>query len=154
MDVQDSPHHQDLSTPTLSGAPFPPPQDPSSGHGFDLSSQKTPTRESFAASLPPSGEKRPHETSPSPDPQSVVTAAGESENPDDPQRATSEHSDSQDVRMTDDDPDLAVGSDDESVTGSGGRPSKKKKGQRFFCTDFPPCNLSFTRSEHLARHIR
>lgn len=33
-------------------------------------------------------------------------------------------------------------------------PSKKKKGQRFFCTDFPPCNLSFTRSEHLARHIR
>ncbi|KAI9738184.1 MAG: hypothetical protein M1834_008682 [Cirrosporium novae-zelandiae] len=35
-----------------------------------------------------------------------------------------------------------------------GRPSKKKKGQRFFCTDFPPCTLSFTRSEHLARHIR
>ncbi|KAI5302133.1 hypothetical protein KEM56_001002 [Ascosphaera pollenicola] len=33
-------------------------------------------------------------------------------------------------------------------------PQKKKKGQRFFCTDFPPCNLSFTRSEHLARHIR
>ena len=33
-------------------------------------------------------------------------------------------------------------------------PSKKKKGQRFYCTDFPPCNLSFTRSEHLARHIR
>ena len=37
---------------------------------------------------------------------------------------------------------------------SNGPPSKKKKGQRFFCTDFPPCNLSFTRSEHLARHIR
>lgn len=35
-----------------------------------------------------------------------------------------------------------------------GPPSKKKKGQRFFCTDFPPCTLSFTRSEHLARHIR
>ncbi|KAE8146447.1 putative C2H2 transcription factor [Aspergillus avenaceus] len=33
-------------------------------------------------------------------------------------------------------------------------PSKKKKGQRFYCTDYPPCNLSFTRSEHLARHIR
>ncbi|CEL07901.1 Putative C2H2 transcription factor [Aspergillus calidoustus] len=33
-------------------------------------------------------------------------------------------------------------------------PSKKKKGQRFYCTEFPPCNLSFTRSEHLARHIR
>ncbi|KAL4884652.1 hypothetical protein BJY04DRAFT_168584 [Aspergillus karnatakaensis] len=33
-------------------------------------------------------------------------------------------------------------------------PNKKKKGQRFYCTEFPPCNLSFTRSEHLARHIR
>ncbi|KAI1939972.1 Up in starvation protein [Ophidiomyces ophidiicola] len=33
-------------------------------------------------------------------------------------------------------------------------PSKKKKGQRFYCRDFPPCSLSFTRSEHLARHIR
>ena len=45
------------------------------------------------------------------------------------------------------------GSDNESVQ-SDTRPSKKKKGQRFFCTDFPPCQLSFTRSEHLARHIR
>jgi hypothetical protein len=33
-------------------------------------------------------------------------------------------------------------------------PSKKKKGQRFYCTEFPTCSLSFTRSEHLARHIR
>jgi C2H2 transcription facotor len=32
--------------------------------------------------------------------------------------------------------------------------SKKKKGQKFFCVEFPPCGLSFTRSEHLARHIR
>jgi hypothetical protein len=46
------------------------------------------------------------------------------------------------------------GSEDESVDGDGQRSSKKKKGQRFFCTDFPPCQLSFTRSEHLARHIR
>lgn len=45
------------------------------------------------------------------------------------------------------------GSDGESIT-SESRPSKKKKGQRFFCTEFPPCQLSFTRSEHLARHIR
>ncbi|TKA23601.1 hypothetical protein B0A50_07435 [Salinomyces thailandicus] len=45
-------------------------------------------------------------------------------------------------------------SDNESVTSDSQRPSKKKKGQRFFCTDFPPCHLSFTRSEHLARHIR
>ncbi|KAJ9215823.1 transcriptional regulator family: C2H2 zinc finger [Paecilomyces variotii] len=46
------------------------------------------------------------------------------------------------------------GSGNESDHGGSGPPSKKKKGQRFFCTDFPPCNLSFTRSEHLARHIR
>lgn len=45
------------------------------------------------------------------------------------------------------------GSDEESVNADGTK-SKKKKSQRFYCTDYPPCNLSFTRSEHLARHIR
>ena len=45
------------------------------------------------------------------------------------------------------------GSDDESINADGTR-SKKKKSQRFYCTDYPPCTLSFTRSEHLARHIR
>ena len=63
----------------------------------------------------------------------------------------------QDVEMGDGDDDNAVdddGSDNDSVTSDSQRPSKKKKGQRFFCTDFPPCQLSFTRSEHLARHIR
>lgn len=62
---------------------------------------------------------------------------------------------SQDVDMDDsDEGDGDGGSDGESIDGETGRPMKKKKGQRFFCTDFPPCNLSFTRSEHLARHIR
>ncbi|KAH1475205.1 hypothetical protein KXX53_005665 [Aspergillus fumigatus] len=46
------------------------------------------------------------------------------------------------------------GSDHDSDAAGNAPPSKKKKGQRFYCTDFPPCNLSFTRSEHLARHIR
>lgn len=57
--------------------------------------------------------------------------------------------------------DVAVDSDNErdgseldTDNGESGPPSKKKKGQRFFCTEFPPCTLSFTRSEHLARHIR
>ncbi|ETN42417.1 uncharacterized protein HMPREF1541_01572 [Cyphellophora europaea CBS 101466] len=45
-------------------------------------------------------------------------------------------------------------SDDEVEQDDGDSSSRKKKGQRFFCTGFPPCNLSFTRSEHLARHIR
>ncbi|KAH0257177.1 hypothetical protein KCU91_g16509, partial [Aureobasidium melanogenum] len=64
-------------------------------------------------------------------------------------------SDSQDIDMDDGDDDghEQAGSDNESD--DDGKPSrKKKKGQRFYCTDFPPCNLSFTRSEHLARHIR
>lgn len=62
-----------------------------------------------------------------------------------------------DVEMGDGDDDEAGeddGSDNDSVTSDSQRPSKKKKGQRFFCTEFPPCTLSFTRSEHLARHIR
>lgn len=47
------------------------------------------------------------------------------------------------------------GSDGEaSLNPDGTRNKKKTKAQRFFCTDYPPCNLSFTRSEHLARHIR
>jgi C2H2 transcription facotor len=45
-------------------------------------------------------------------------------------------------------------SDGEGEEGDGDAASRKKKGQRFFCTGYPPCNLSFTRSEHLARHIR
>ncbi|KAE8444625.1 hypothetical protein EG329_014373 [Mollisiaceae sp. DMI_Dod_QoI] len=62
--------------------------------------------------------------------------------------------DSDDVEMGDSDGE--DGSDDDaSVNADGTRSSKKKgKAQRFFCTEYPPCNLSFTRSEHLARHIR
>lgn len=35
-----------------------------------------------------------------------------------------------------------------------GKPKKKGKGRTFQCTGFPGCTMSFTRSEHLARHIR
>lgn len=45
-------------------------------------------------------------------------------------------------------------SDDDSLSADGSKSDKKKRSQRFYCTDYPPCNLSFTRSEHLARHIR
>lgn len=60
---------------------------------------------------------------------------------------------SEDVDMDNSD-DAEDGSDEESVNADGSRTTKKKKSQRFWCTDYPPCNLSFTRSEHLARHIR
>ena len=67
------------------------------------------------------------------------------------------HHDDGDVEMGEGEEDMLEDddeSDNDSVTSDSQRPSKKKKGQRFFCTDFPPCQLSFTRSEHLARHIR
>jgi hypothetical protein len=32
--------------------------------------------------------------------------------------------------------------------------AKRRKSQRFYCTAYPPCNLSFLGSERLARHIR
>jgi hypothetical protein len=60
---------------------------------------------------------------------------------------------SEDVDMDESD-EGEDGSDEESVNADGTRSSKKKKSQRFYCQDYPPCNLSFTRSEHLARHIR
>lgn len=45
-------------------------------------------------------------------------------------------------------------SDAASSNGNSPRPHKKKKSQKFYCTDYPPCNLNFTRTEHLQRHIR
>jgi hypothetical protein len=63
-------------------------------------------------------------------------------------------SQTQDMEMAEDSEGEEEASDNESIDEETGRPSKKKKGQRFFCTDYPPCTLSFTRSEHLARHIR
>jgi hypothetical protein len=66
-------------------------------------------------------------------------------------QSTNSAEDLQDIEMGEDKD--GMDSDNDSAT-SDSRPSKKKKGQRFFCTDFPPCQLSFTRSEHLARHIR
>lgn len=103
----------------------------------------TPTRASFAG-------QKPLPTSPFP--QAVQL-------PDPAERLRSDNSvksstrDSVDVDMDDSDADDA-GSDDDSVNADGFRSSRKKKSQRFYCTDYPPCNLSFTRSEHLARHIR
>lgn len=56
--------------------------------------------------------------------------------------------------LAESDPDRDGSDREPDPGGDSAPPSKKKKGQRFYCTDFPPCNLSFTRSEHLARHIR
>ncbi|TGZ81167.1 hypothetical protein EX30DRAFT_267950 [Ascodesmis nigricans] len=53
--------------------------------------------------------------------------------------------------------DSSEGGKDKSSRGTKSASSgkvKKKKGTKFHCKGFGNCNLSFTRSEHLARHIR
>ena len=107
----------------------------------------------MASAVPAAPRAAPSLTSPSPMPL-VSTRA-------DPQHQRNSAMDVQrdstmDVKMADGDDDpLDDVSDADSATSESHRPSrKKKKGQRFFCTDYPPCQLSFTRSEHLARHIR
>lgn len=124
----------------------------------DVESPDTPTRHSFAGV--PGQRPLPSE------PLTSTHTAEQTEQRDDhvdrgysTRSAMSQPSADSDVEMGDGDGDVDGaeddGSDNESITSESQQPSKKKKkGQRFFCTDFPPCQLSFTRSEHLARHIR
>jgi hypothetical protein len=116
-------------------------------------SVKTPTRNSFATGL---AGQRPLPSSPfTPTRELSETPSTKSElSRGNSHRSTQSVASTRDVEMGEGDEDDKDGSDNESVTSDTNRPSKKKKGQRFFCTEFPPCNLSFTRSEHLARHIR
>jgi hypothetical protein len=119
---------------------------------------KTPTRATFSSI---NMSQRPLPTSPF-----AQAASASSESTENGlHRNDSQHStrspkrDSLDVDMDESDGengtiDDGAGSDAESVNADGTRSGKKKKSQRFYCTDYPPCNLSFTRSEHLARHIR
>lgn len=151
------PKEFDATTPTTPRPQSIAPSRPISNPINDDSAPATPTRLSFVGiegqrPLPSS----PFTNSFSPQPSSSSSTTKKSEvgiltrgN----SHQSKQSADSQDVDMDDSD-DGEGNSDGESIDGETGRPSKKKKGQRFFCTDFPPCNLSFTRSEHLARHIR
>ncbi|KAI1277335.1 hypothetical protein F5Y07DRAFT_110475 [Xylaria sp. FL0933] len=113
----------------------------------------TPTKTTFT--------QRPLPTSPFPQavqiPESIEEVKAQQRDNSQPSRAP--RGDSEDVDMDDSDGEAhgsehSARSDDESVNADGSKSSKKKKSQRFYCTDYPPCTLSFTRSEHLARHIR
>lgn len=124
----------------------------------------TPTRATFGSTTIGMAQQKPLPQSPFPDAaknlDSSTTADKKSH-----KRGASQHSkrsrDSAEMDVDESDNDTA-GEDDDggsdaegSVNADGSRSSKKKKGnQRFWCKDYPPCNLSFTRSEHLARHIR
>ncbi|KAF2760077.1 hypothetical protein EJ05DRAFT_271529 [Pseudovirgaria hyperparasitica] len=116
----------------------------------DESTVKTPTRDSFGGLA----SQRPLPTEP------LVAQKDRSMSPSkgrvEPKRTNSHQSaksaQSEDIEMGGEDEDGV--SDDESDPSDGNKASRKKKSQKFYCKDFPPCQLSFTRSEHLARHIR
>lgn len=124
-----SSHHrsnEELDTPTTPKASRPPPLNPT---------------EPLPA--PPSTQTTEHTPSPSLQSNTEPSAPASENEPG--------HPESMDL----DDPEKdEQDSDDEGEATEGDSTSRKKKGQRFFCTGYPPCNLSFTRSEHLARHIR
>ncbi|KAH8673273.1 hypothetical protein BX600DRAFT_432906 [Xylariales sp. PMI_506] len=108
----------------------------------------TPAKTSFS--------QRPLPTSPFPQAVQIPESIDENKVP---ERGNSQHSrKSRSSDMDESDGEAhgedGAASDEESVNADGSKSSKKKKSQRFYCTDYPPCNLSFTRSEHLARHIR
>ncbi|XWW99882.1 hypothetical protein V2A60_007896 [Cordyceps javanica] len=134
-------YHKDTSTMMASSPATPRPNTaPQSHHDMPNDDGRTPTRVTFGASN--DMHNRQHEQ-----PQPEVANSSST---------TSPNRDSMDVDMEDSDNEVGDdngGSDGESLNDDGTK-SKKKKSQRFYCTDYPPCNLSFTRSEHLARHIR
>ncbi|TEA18330.1 C2H2 finger domain transcription factor dvrA [Colletotrichum sidae] len=140
------------TTPTPSTAPHPQTPQPIPEEA------KTPTKATFGSGSGGSGlaSQKPLPSSGFPQTVQVPESAETAKTP---TRANSQHSrksrDSEDVDMDESEGEGDDGgSDDDSVNADGTRSNKKKKSQRFYCTDYPPCNLSFTRSEHLARHIR
>lgn len=146
-------YSSEVTTPTTPRAPIAVSPQSNLTSSNEISAPTTPTRPSFMGIE----GQRPLPTSPFSNSFSSPTSSATKAEPGMLIRGTSlrstQSTDSQDVGMDDSD-DGEGNSDGESVDGDTGRPSKKKKGQRFFCTDFAPCSLSFTRSEHLARHIR
>lgn len=165
--VSEAPVKLDVPSTPSAGLPASPVPSPSIVRSSDEAT--TPTRATFssspASSLPAS--QKPLPSSPFPQLVQIPDSADPASASRQPRRQNSLHSrksgESEDVDMDESDPDpTAAGeepaaSDDESLNDAASRSggtAKKKKSQRFYCTEFPPCSLSFTRSEHLARHIR
>jgi hypothetical protein len=138
-----------MTTPTPT-----PTQPPAAEFPTEDLSLKTPTRDSFAGIA---GQK-PLPSLPEPtvnDRPDSKMGASEMELKKDDHQIVKTEDEGQDIEM-EDASSPKEGSEDsvDGADGADGKASKKKKGQRFYCSDYPPCNLSFTRSEHLARHIR
>ena len=151
-----SDYSTEATTPTTPRAPIPPPSRPSAPittESAAVSVPTTPTRLSFSGI----NGQRPLPTSPFRNSFSSPSQPSSDARPtpvvrEDSQRSLQSNS-TQDIEMIESDGE-GDGSEGESVDPETGSVSKKKKGQRFFCTGFDNCKLSFTRSEHLARHIR
>ncbi|KAL5436762.1 hypothetical protein PMIN07_012018 [Paraphaeosphaeria minitans] len=124
---------------------------PSDDPRVEDASAKTPTRNSFAGLA----GQRPLPSSPFTPSRKLSTTPSRHPLSREDSHRSSQSAGSQDVEMGGAEEEGKDASEDESGSGDAKSASKKKKkGQRFFCTEFPPCHLSFTRSEHLARHIR
>ncbi|OWP03861.1 hypothetical protein B2J93_3343 [Marssonina coronariae] len=127
---------------------------------------QTPTRATFAAPPAPAAPAGQRPLPPASSPFIPVAATMAAVNDEHPQQHGLSRGDSQHSAQSRDDEDVDMGSGDGEDDGSddetaganadGGSTSTKRKGksQRFHCTQWPPCDLSFTRSEHLARHVR
>ncbi|KAA8908116.1 hypothetical protein FN846DRAFT_906327 [Sphaerosporella brunnea] len=70
------------------------------------------------------------------------------------QRGFSSGQEEKGEEMHDQDRDSSEPAEKSGASGKGSGRVKKKKGTKFHCTGFGNCTLAFTRSEHLARHIR
>ncbi|KAL9595161.1 MAG: hypothetical protein Q9219_006617 [cf. Caloplaca sp. 3 TL-2023] len=146
-------HQFGVTTPTTPRPPSMSHSQPQTATIIEEQSSATPTRLSFSGL----NGQRPLPTSPF---RSSFSAQSHGTDQSAPGVLSREHSHQSTQSVASHDVDMNMSdegegaSDDDSVDAETGRPSKKKKGQKFYCTDFPPCNLSFTRSEHLARHIR
>ena len=138
--------HEEIKTPTTPRAPVT--QGPSSHETPSTRNIVASTRDLSLAGMP---SQNPPSNSSFGFHDNEVSAGMMHHGPPNQAAHTHRHGEDMDLDASDDEQD---GSDNDTENGEPGRSSKKKKGQRFFCTEYPPCNLSFTRSEHLARHIR
>ncbi|KAG9232850.1 hypothetical protein BJ875DRAFT_336877, partial [Amylocarpus encephaloides] len=144
------PHIREGATPTTPRPNTAPSAQPASMHRDDAT---TPTRANFGSLA----SQRPLPTSPFPPALTIPEAHQSPKKP--VRRGDSQYSTrsrkSEDVEMGGDSEGEEHGSENESVVNADEtKTSTKKKSQKFYCTAFPPCFLNFTRSEHLARHIR
>jgi hypothetical protein len=143
------------TTPKPNDAPLPPPPPITAGETTG-DEAATPTKASFHGGA--MALQRPLPSSPFPD--LAQASAPAPPEPKTPQRVNSKRSvqsmdsDDMDVDMDSSPGERARSDDSADHSDEESKKKKQKKTTHFYCTGWANCNLSFTRSEHLARHIR